>query len=44
MTAAAVHTDATAVRRAIAELGLDAHANMDYPTMLGRLLPMPMVT
>jgi hypothetical protein len=44
MTAAAEHTEATAVRRAVAELGLESHANMDYPTMLGRLLPLPRTT
>jgi len=40
MSAAAEHEDPEALRRAIAELKLGGHANVDYPTMLGRLVPL----
>lgn len=36
-SAAVEHEDAARVRRAVAELGLEAHANVDYPAMLARL-------
>jgi hypothetical protein len=39
-TAAAEHEDPARLRRALAELGLEGRANLDYPAMLARALPL----
>jgi hypothetical protein len=40
-TAAAEHEDPARLRRALAELGLEGRANLDYPAALARALPLP---